>query len=213
MLSLVLVSPILPLWFISIHGLGKSIGDFGAAAVFFALMMFGAIFTSLSMFFGHDTDGGGDVGHGDIGHGDMHGDHGGDHNEAPSKFSLRTILFFITGFGAIGFMVQLKTKDAFISSMAGVIGGISMAMIGYYIVTLFYKQQATSIMTNDDLIGSNGEVITTIHKDSIGEVLITSGMGRLINKSAVSDDGSEIKSGTSVKVLKVSGSHVIVKRV
>lgn len=211
MFSLVLVSPILPLWFISIHGLGKSIGDFGAAVVFFALMMFGAIFTSLQMIFGHDTDGG-DADHGDVGHSDMHGEHGGDHEDAPSKFSLRTILFFITGFGAIGFIVQLQTKNAFISSLAGVLGGMVMAMIGYYIVTLFYKQQATSIMTNGDLIGSNGEVITTIHKDSVGEVSITSGMGRLISKPAMSDDNSEIKSGTSIKVVKVSGSHVIVKR-
>lgn len=209
MFSLISASPILPLWFISIHGLGKSIGDFGAAVVFFALMMFGAIFTSLQMIFGHDTDGGD---HGDVGHGDMHGEHGGDHEEAPSKFSLRTILFFITGFGAIGFIVQLQTKNALISSLAGVLGGMVMAVISYYIITLFYKQQATSIMTNGDLIGSNGEVITTIHKDSVGEVSIASGMGRLISKPAVSDDNSEIKSGTSIKVVKVSGSHVIVKR-
>lgn len=202
---------ILPLWFVSVHGLGERIGNFGAAMVFFSLMLFGAIFTSLSMLFGHDTDGGDghDFSHGDIGHGDHDaGEWGG----APSKLSLRTALFFITGFGAIGFLAQLKTKNAFISSLSGVVGGIIMAMIGYYIITLFYKQQATSIMTDDDLIGSKGEVITTIQKDEAGEVSVVSGMGRLISKPALSEDGSEIKSGAQVKIIRVSGSRVIVAR-
>lgn len=122
----------------------------------------------------------------------------------------RVIAVFITafgGFGAIG--VQLGWGAA-LSSAFGLFGGVVFA----FVVSLFGRfligQQASSSVTDEDLVGRTAQVAVTIKPGEVGQVSVRVGDER-VEKLARSNAEVEIKTGTLVKILSVAGDSVIVE--
>src|SRR3989344_1359429 len=167
-----------------------------------------AIVTGFSLLFGGDSDG--DADHGDVATDSDHDDGG---HEGPKFFSIRGICLFGTGFGGVGYLVQHFTKKTLVASVSGLGAGILMAILGIMFIRLFYRQQASSLISSSQLIGSTGTVITSIPESGgVCEVILTvAGMQQ--NMTATSATGHGIESGAYVKVIRSAGARVIVEKV
>lgn len=122
----------------------------------------------------------------------------------------RVLAVFITafgGFGAIG--VQLGYGPA-VSSAIGLFGGVVFAGVVSLFGRFLIGQQASSSVTDSDLIGKTAQVAVTIKPGSVGQITIRIGDER-VEKVARSAASEEIKAGTLVKVSSVAGDSLIVE--
>ena len=122
----------------------------------------------------------------------------------------RVIAVFITAFGGFGAIAVQMGFGAAASSGFGLFGGVVFAAV----VSLFGKfligQQASSSVTDDDLIGKTAQVAVAIKPGEIGQISVRIGDER-VEKIARSGGDEEIKAGTLVRVAAIAGDSVIVE--
>lgn len=122
----------------------------------------------------------------------------------------RVLAVFITAFGGFGAIGVQMGFGAVAASLIGLLGG---AIFGG-VVSLFGRfligQQASSSVTDDDLIGRTAQVAVAIKPGEVGHISIRIGDQR-VDKIARSRGDEEIKAGTLVKVAAVAGDSVIVE--
>jgi hypothetical protein len=181
-------------------------------AVFLILAFVGVAVLLMSALFGGDHDLSAEH--------ELHFEHGyeaaagADHEMGggPSPFSLRIISLFVTAFGAVGAIVRYNGASYVLSSISGLGGGFLIGAIGFQIMKLFYKQQATSTVSMDDLINSAGEVKIAIPGTGVGQICVEV-KNQLRYFPARSKDGKEIEEGATVKITSCpGGGAVIVER-
>ena len=156
---------------------------------------------------GHEgLEGGGDVAHsgGDVSQHDVTG--------IPKVFSIRVIMLFGMGFGAIGAITRYAGASMAYSSLYGFLSGIVFGAVGYFFFRMIFHQQASTPMISGSLAGTTAEVITAIPANGLGQVLASDNYGRNIYLAARSEDGLAIPAITSVTIISFSGSTVIVKK-
>jgi len=181
---------------------------FFSELTFLAICVACAVVTGFTLVFGGDSDG--DADHGDVATDSDHDDGG---HEGPKFFSIRGICLFGTGFGAVGYLVQHFTKKTLVASVSGLGAGILMAMLGLAFIRMFYRQQASSLISPSQLIGSTGTVTTSIPAHTgAGEVMLTVA-GTQQNMLATAVNGSAIERGALVRVVRSAGSQVVVEKV
>ena len=156
---------------------------------------------------GHAGDGGHSHGHvGDGGHG--HG-HNADLDNM-SIWSFQMLFLFTAGFGAGGYFASLYRLSAPITILCGVLGGVVLASIGYFIINIFYRRQGNSNVYSEEYIGLTGIVVTSISGDSVGQVRCAVGAQRetFLAKSV---DGNTIPINSLVRITNMVGSTAIVE--
>lgn len=196
-----------------------------AAMTFFSLFLLGTAFSVFSIVFGGHGDSDHDFDH-DLGHDTdqdvgSDADHGMDHHDGhdsdsgASNFfsvgvmSVRGMALLSTGFGGLGFLAQIYTGKVLFSTAAGMIGGYGFAFAVLYTLKAFKSQQASSLINLSAAKGESGVVATSIPSGGFGEVrFVVSGMEMV--KMAVSKDGTQIRSGTQVKIEQVQGGTLVV---
>jgi membrane-bound ClpP family serine protease len=146
--------------------------------------------------FDHDTDHGG-------------GDGGADEHTI-SLFSTKVIGTLTMGFGAAGAIATYYRAPYLMASIIGVACGGMLAGIMYLMLWLIVRQQASSLVPTDKLVGSTGTVVVAIAPDAMGEVGM-SFAGQYTVYSARSHDGQEIPKGRTVRVVQALGSQLIVQ--
>ncbi len=122
----------------------------------------------------------------------------------------RVLAVFITafgGFGAIGVQIGF---GAIGSSLIGLLGGVIFGGIVSLFGRFLIGQQASSSVTDDDLIGKTAQVAVGIKQGQVGQISVRIGDER-VEKIARSKDGEEIKVGAIVRVAAVAGDSVIVE--
>ena len=122
----------------------------------------------------------------------------------------RVLAVFITafgGFGAIGVQIGF---GAIGSSLIGLLGGVIFGGIVSLFGRFLIGQQASSSVTDDDLIGKTAQVAVGIRQGQVGQISVRIGDER-VEKIARSKDGEEIKVGAIVRVAAVAGDSVIVE--
>ncbi|MEE9553822.1 MAG: NfeD family protein [candidate division Zixibacteria bacterium] len=163
--------------------------------IFATIFGVGFLILIFSLIFGHDIDADVDA--------DVEG--------GPSIFSVKIISLLMVGFGALSFGVRATTEATmFISSMAGVGGALVVGGIGYAIIRVFYASQASSTITDRDIIGSIATLIDAIPENGNGQVSVVL-RGREITFLARSKDNSSINRGNPVRILSKSGNIVTVE--
>ncbi|MBU0983070.1 MAG: hypothetical protein KKA42_04320 [candidate division Zixibacteria bacterium] len=156
----------------------------------------------LSLIFGSDADIDVDA---DI---DLDLDHGG-----PSIFGAKMIALLMVGFGAAGFGMRATTDVSMsTASLTGVGGALLMGVIGYVILRAFYASQASSTITNQDILGQTGNLLDGINGDRYGQVACVIG-GREILFLARSEDAASIERGTPVRITAKAGNVVTVQKI
>jgi membrane-bound ClpP family serine protease len=173
-----------------------------AMLIFVGVALGGLLLLLISALTGGDHDTAGEYDHAaEMGH-DVTG---------PKPLSLRVIFLFITTFGAAGAIACTYKLSAAYSSLIGVACGLVTGAAGWQLMRVFWKQQASSTVTRDDIHGAAGEVKTAIPEGGVGQVSIVA-RGQRLYPRARSADGKAIEEGALVKVLESAGDSVIVER-
>lgn len=121
------------------------------------------------------------------------------------------ILSFIAVFSGAGYVLELRA--IFTSGtnilMALLIAVILVGIIHFFILVPLAKSEQSTAHSIRDYLHKEGEVITAIPADGVGEVLLTTklGLSGQVGKSATGDD---IPQGTMVRVVKITEDGVLV---
>jgi membrane protein implicated in regulation of membrane protease activity len=166
-----------------------------AFSVFLALTAVGFIFLVVSATFGEIFE-----------HFDGLDDPGG-----PGFFSTRVVAVFITAFGGSGAVATHYGLPPAAASVVGVVTGLVFggAILGF--ARMLYRQQATSEVRANDLVGQIGRVVVAIPAGGVGQIRCRIGE-ELVDKIARTHDGVPLGENTSVRVEDVLGETVIVKK-
>ena len=167
--------------------------------VFLALSSLGFLFLVLALFFGEIADHlDGDADH-DFGHG------------GPSFFSVRILSVFITAFGGFGAVATHYQFGVLGASSIGFLSGATFAGLIYAVASFLYRQQASSDIHSQDVVGQLARVVVTIPKDGVGQVRCQIGE-QLLDKIARTKDGVSVAENAMVTITAVLGETVIVER-
>ncbi len=137
-------------------------------------------------------------------------DIGGDTGVDFGFLDSRVLAVFITAFGGFGAIGAEIGFGAIASSAIGLLGGVVFGGIVSLFGRFLIGQQASSSVTDNDLIGRTAQVAVAIKEGAVGQISIRIGDDR-IEKIARSMGGEEIKAGSLVKVTSVAGDSVIVE--
>jgi membrane protein implicated in regulation of membrane protease activity len=133
----------------------------------------------------------------------------GDGVDGHAALDSRVISVFVTafgGFGAIGIQMGLSIVA---SSLLGLGGGILFGGLVSLFGRFLIKQQSSSSVTTQQLIGRSAQVVVAIAPGSLGQVSCRIGEER-VEKLARARDNREIKAGATVRVDEVAGDSLIV---
>ncbi len=170
----------------------------GGCALFYVLSLLGGGHHDLS----HDVGG-----HGDHSH---DGHHDGD-NPIKAFFSVRSILLFGLGFGAIGAIGTVLGLSFVLIQMLGVGSGIFFAWVGIKLFQFLYNQDATTSNNMLELEGVIGRITTAVPQAGVGEVLIRNSRGEMQFLRARSESGESIASDQNVEVVSVAAGDLVVR--
>lgn len=76
-------------------------------------------------------------------------------------FDSRVTAMFLTSFGGFGALAVRQNFSSFVSTLFGIFGSIIFGGIIYYFGRFLYRQQASSSVTERDLIGRTALVSVT----------------------------------------------------
>lgn len=192
---------------------------------YLALSVIGCGYIVVSAFLGHLMDFGGHEGHGDAGHGHGESSYGvdGSGHSAISATDVAGASFHFPFFsplalstlgasvGGWGLVAQFGLK---VSDLASLTIAVPAALATAYGVTylawsLVASSRASSAIRLEDIVGSQGEVITPIPAHGLGEVAALVG-GQRFTAPAREMGGRALDRGTSVTVVRMTGSTLIV---
>lgn len=194
----------------------EAVASATATMTFFGIFAVGTAFSVFSLVMGGHGEGDHDIGHDFLGH-DAHdgADHDGDGHEGDSNFfhvgflSVRGMALLATGFGGVGFLVQVYTGKVLFSTLSGLVFGYLFAFVVLYVMKMFRAQQANSLISMDQAKGKEATVVTSIPANGAGEVRFELA-GQEMVKMAFSKDGGSIRSGSSVRIDRVTGGSLVV---
>lgn len=122
----------------------------------------------------------------------------------------RVIAVFMTAFGGFGMIAVQMGYGPLAGSVAGLIGGLIFGGIVSAFGRFLISQQASSSVTDNDLIGRTAQVTVLIRPGEIGKISAVIGEER-VEKIARTMNDSELKPGTLVKISAIAGDSVIVE--
>jgi membrane protein implicated in regulation of membrane protease activity len=171
--------------------------------LFTAIAVGSFLFVAGSFLFGGDHHDVGDHDH-DVG-GDFH-----DNDASLSLFSPKVIFTFLLGFGAAGAVASHYELRTHWCVLIGIGCGICLALVAYGMLTLIYKQQATSLINTNNAIGRTAQVLTEIPPNGTGEVgLEVQGQYQTYLARARRNDG--IPKGSRVTVVENQAGQLVVE--
>lgn len=121
----------------------------------------------------------------------------------------RVLAVFLTAFGGFGVIAAQNGIGAMGSSVVGLLGGVVFAGVVSVFGRFLIGQQASSSVSDDDLVGRTAQVTVAIKAGAVGQITAKIGDER-VERIARAKDGAEIVAGSVVKVDAVIGDSVIV---
>lgn len=129
--------------------------------------------------------------------------------DGPGLLDSRVISVFIAAFGGFGAIGTQAGLSVVTSSLLGVAGGAVLGGAVSLFGRFLYNQQASSVVSADQLVGRTAQVSVGIQAGSVGQVLCRVGEER-VEKLARARGGEEIKAGALVRIEEIVGDAVIV---
>ena len=136
-------------------------------------------------------------------------DLGGDGGAEIGLLDSRVISVFVTAFGGFGAIGVQLGWGALAASLFGLLGGVIFGGVVSAFGRFLTGQQASSSVTDVDLLGRSAQVTVAIKPGEVGQITFRVGDER-VEKIARSSTGEEIKAGSIVKVESIAGDSVIV---
>jgi membrane protein implicated in regulation of membrane protease activity len=192
--------------------LWTAIASATATMTFFGIFLVGIAFSLFSLVMGGHGDGEHDfMGH-DVHHDTGHHDDGHDGDSSIFNvgfLSVRGMALLSTGFGGVGFLVQVYTGKVLFSTLSGLLFGYVFAFAVLSVMKMFKAQQSNSLIAMDNAKGQEATVVTSIPQGGAGEIRFELS-GQEFVKMAYSASGSPIRSGSRVRIDQVSGGSMTV---
>lgn len=138
--------------------------------------------------------------------------HDGEIPTAPPLLNTQTICAYITGFGATAWVLSGYFGVAPLSSgLWGLGGGLVLSIPAVFIYRALHKQGATSSFDLESVVGKEAVVSLGIPSIGLGRIQYDYG-GSTHTTLARSSDGVEIPAGTAVRIGKVIGNEMYVRK-
>lgn len=171
-------------------------------SIFLTMLFIGFALMISSLFVDHDHD----FDHGDV---DVTSAH--EVSDGPSWLNLKIISVFLAAFGAMGSITRYYHYSMMRSSLVALAGGFTLALCTYEILKAFYAQQASSHVSEAEVIGKTALVTVAISDFSVGEVTLIVKGSQLsyVARSAVFT-GEPIREGSLVCINGLGGGVAIV---
>ncbi len=186
------------------------IGYIVLMSVGFIILLLSFIFSGLvdafGEFFGGDHDASIHIGDHEVA--DVHTGEGV--HMGPSFFNLRAIAAFVTGFGAMGWLLTSMGWNAYLAALPSLGVGLVMALITYGITLALFRQQSSSSYSPEEIIGQQAELVIPIPQGDCGQIALVY-KGARVTRAARTKDGSAIAGGL-VKIDALYGDTAIVSR-
>ena len=124
----------------------------------------------------------------------------------------KVIATAMTAFGATGMLTTTYDWTPLTSALTSAMVAVLMGALVWWMMTVIYRQTASTDFTMASLRGRIAEVTVNIPAGSVGEVLLPSNEStrHMIARSA---DGGAIPRGTTVRVVETMGSVILVEPV
>ncbi len=130
--------------------------------------------------------------------------------DAPSPLSSRVVFTFMTAFGGGGAIASLYQLPMALSVLAALGAGLVLGGVTFGIANLLYRQQASSTVRAEALVGRVGRVEIAIPAGGTGQVTVAAG-GGASTLLARSRGGETIASGAPVRIAEVQGNLLVVE--
>jgi len=169
--------------------------------------IFGGLMEAFSGLFGGDHDFNIHLGSHEIA--DVHTGDG--MHIGPSFFNLRAIAAFVTGFGAMGWLLTSIGWNAYLAALPSLGVGLLMALITYGITLMLFKQQSSSSYSPKEIVGQQAELVIPIPANDCGQIALVYKGSRIVH-AARTQDGSAIPGGL-VKIDAIVGDTAIVSKI
>jgi len=139
------------------------------------------------------------------------------HTDADVAFQVISVQGTVAFFMMLGWVGLATSRSAgygpALSIGLGAAAGIVANLVFAKVFQFFKRMQSSGTLDLRNAVGQEGEVYLTIKADEPGKIRVAV-QERLSVFDAVSDDGSEIPTGTRVVVVRVvKGSTMVVKRI
>lgn len=93
-------------------------------------------------------------------------------------FTIRNLFLFITGFGSAGQVAEYYGANPVDASFIGAAGGFSLVVVIVVVYHFACKQDSNTVISEQDVVGETGNVITAIPKGGQGEIVVNDSTGR-----------------------------------
>lgn len=193
--------------------MGDYFSQYSAVELFFLICaVVGGFFVLVKfimqfMGFDHDTSHDFDVGGHDI---------DAQHADSDAGFhvlSLHGISSFLLMFGLVGLAMYRQSSFGILISLIGAVvaGCVSVWVIGKLFL-MASKMKSSGTISIDSTVGAKGKVYMKIPEKGTGRVLVNV-KNSLREYDASTNDGTEIETGTAIRVVWVDGNLLVVERI
>lgn len=140
---------------------------------------------------------------------DFDADFDGDGGAEIGILDTRVISVFLTAFGFVSAAALKFGLSVFASSALGIGSGILFGALIFGFGYLLHTQQASSSVSERDLIGRTAKVVVAIKPGTVGQISCQIGEER-VEKLARTRDGKEIERGATVFIEEAADNSFIV---
>lgn len=132
-------------------------------------------------------------------------------DDGTHPLSGKTIAIALTAFGATGMITTSYDWDPTLGAITSALSALFLAALAWWLISALHRQTGSTEFSVSGTTGRRGEVTVGIPAGSVGEILVSTGVGthQIIARSG---DGGAIAPGTTVRVIETRGSMVIVER-
>lgn len=128
-------------------------------------------------------------------------------------FTLRGIIAFLVVFGWVGIVLTAANVPILITAPVAAICGFFMMVLLAFLMKLVLKLRSDGNIDIRNAIGTAGKVYLTIPSKRSGEGKVQLLLqGSFVEQNAVTDDETEIPTGSEIVVVGISGSTTLVVR-
>ncbi len=133
-----------------------------------------------------------------------------DTGDGVGPFNGKVIAVALTAFGATGLIATYLGAAPLPSALIAAVSALLFGAAAWWLVAIFYRQQATTAFSLRELHGRLAEVSVTIPPDGLGYVVVrdVTGSRQLLARSL---SGDPIPAGHLVRVTDIVGTTLVVE--
>jgi membrane protein implicated in regulation of membrane protease activity len=132
--------------------------------------------------------------------------------DSVAPFNGKVLATGLIAFGAVGMLTTYYNWGTLPSALSAAGAALGVGALAWWLLSLLYRQQASSDMSVASLEGSLVQVTTAIGDGEIGQVLYSGPIGSR-QMLARTRAGSSLPAGATARIVETYGSTVIVEPV